>query len=99
MEEIIFESCHTINALLQSGKDNAAREELIKLLDYHSTNELQYTPLVNHLIRQTGLFPYLNSETSNWEERYIYDVFKVNVGEENPVTLHREQSSLLKYLL
>ncbi len=99
MEEIIFESCHNINALLQSGNDNAAREELIKLLDYHSTNELQYTPLVNHLIRQTGLFPYLNSDTSNWEERYIYDVFKVNVGEENPVTLHREQSSLLKYLL
>jgi hypothetical protein len=99
MEDIVFEACQNINALLQAGRDNAAREELIKLLDYHSSNNLKYTPLINHFIRQTGLFPYLNSETANWEERYIYDVFKVNVGEENPVTLHREQSSLLKRLL
>jgi hypothetical protein len=99
MEDIIFETCQNINELLQSGRDNTAREELIKLLDYHSTNNLQYTPVVNHFIRETGLFPYLNSETSNWEERYIYDIFKVDVGEENPVTLHREQSFLLKRLL
>lgn len=99
MEDLIFDSCDKINSLLESGSDNSAREELIKLLDYHQANTIAYTPLVNHLIRLTGLFPYLQEETSNWQEKYIYDVFKVNVGENSLVTLHREQSFLLKELL
>lgn len=99
MDDLIFDSCQNINSLLESGNDNAAREELIKLLDYHYTEKVVYTPIINHFIRKTGLFPYLNAETSDWAERYIYDVFKVDVGEEKPVTLHREQSFLLKKLL
>ena len=99
MENYVFDNCHNINNLLISRKDNEAREELIKLLDYHNENNVSYTPLVNHLIRETGLFPYLNEETSNWEERYIYEIFKVNVGNDVPITLHREQSLLLKKLL
>jgi hypothetical protein len=99
MENHVFDNCREINNLITAKKDNEARESLIKLFDYHSVNNVEYTPLVNHLIRETGLFPYLNEKTSNWEERYIYEVFKVNVGNENPVTLHREQSLLLKKLL
>lgn len=99
MENIVFERCQTINDLLIADKDNDARQELIKLLDFHESNKIEYTPLVNHLIRETGLFPYLEPETSNWEERYVYDVFKVDVGEEELLTLHREQSLLLQKLL
>lgn len=99
MQEQVFDRCHTINGLLINNQENEARQELIKLLDYHNTNQLEYNPLVNHLIRETGLFPYLDLETSNWEERFIYNAFKVDVGEENPLTLHREQSFLLKNLL
>lgn len=99
MQEQVFEKCHVINAFLINNQDNQARQELIKLLDYHNVNDLPYNPLVNHLIRETGLFPYLEPETSNWEERFIYNAFKVDVGLENPLTLHREQSFLLKKLL
>lgn len=99
MQEQVFDQCHTINGLLISNKENEARQELIKLLDYHNNNDLPYNPLVNHLIRETGLFPYLEPETSNWEERFIYNAFKVDVGEKKPLTLHREQSFLLKNLL
>jgi len=99
MENTVFEHCQTINSLLIADKENDARQELIKLLDYHETNDIEYTPLVNHLIRETGLFPYLEPETSNWEERFIYDAFKVDVGENEPLTLHRGQSLLLKQLL
>ncbi|MAN28261.1 MULTISPECIES: DEAD/DEAH box helicase [Mesonia] len=99
MQEQVFNQCHIINGLLISNQENEARQELIKLLDYHSNNDLAYNPLVNHLIRETGLFPYLEPETSNWEERFIYNAFKVDVGEEKPLTLHREQSFLLKRLL
>ena len=99
MQEQVFDQCHIINGLLISNQENEARQELIKLLDYHNNNDLEYNPLVNHLIRETGLFPYLEPETSNWEERFIYNAFKVDVGEEKPLTLHREQSFLLKRLL
>ncbi|WP_226294343.1 DEAD/DEAH box helicase [Aquimarina algicola] len=99
MQEQVFDQCHIINRLLISNQENKARQELIKLLDYHDNNDLAYNPLVNHLIRETGLFPYLEPETSNWEERFIYNAFKVDVGEEKPLTLHREQSFLLKSLL
>ena len=99
MQEQVFDKCHIINELLVDNQENEARQELIKLLDYHNTNDLDYNPLVNHLIRETGLFPYLEPKTSNWQERFIYNAFKVDVGEEKPLTLHREQSFLLKRLL
>lgn len=99
MENKVFEDCQVINDLLVANNENDARQELIKLLDYHYTNAIEYTPLVNHLIRETGLFPYLDPDTSSWEERFVYDAFKVDVGEENLLTLHREQSFLLKKLL
>lgn len=99
MEDYIFEQCHVVNDLLLENKDFKARENLIKLLDFHEENKIKYAPLVNHLIRETGLFPYLQYSTSNWEEKFVYDVFKVDVGNEEPVTLHREQSLLLKKLL
>ncbi len=99
MDQHVFDTCHVINDLILEGKDNLAREELIKLLDYHSANQISYSTLVNHFIRETGLFPYLRDENCDWEERYVYEVFKVNVGNPQPVTLHREQSFLLKKLL
>ena len=99
MNEYVFENCQIINKLLIDNKENLARQKLIQLLDYHKKKSLIYTPLLNHLIRETGLFPYLEPETSDWQERFIYDAFKVDVGEQIPLTLHREQSFLLKNLL
>lgn len=95
----IFEACSNINDHIQSGNDLSARNELIKILDFHEKKGISYSPLVNHLIREAGLYPYLDPETSSWEDRLIYESFKVNIGFELPVTLHREQSLLLKKLL
>src|SRR5690554_743309 len=94
----IFETCQLINDHLTSNQEVQARNELIKLLDYHERNEIEYSPLVNHLIRETGLYPYLNTNTANWEDRFVYEAFKVDTGNEKS-TLHREQSSLLKRLV
>ncbi|MFL0138240.1 DEAD/DEAH box helicase, partial [Tenacibaculum maritimum] len=88
-----------INNYLLVKDETNARNELIKLLDYHESNKIKYTPLINHLIRQTGLYPYMDIETSSWHDRYIYEVFKVDTGEERKLTLHREQSLLLKKLI
>jgi hypothetical protein len=95
----IFETSTLINNLLNKNQADQARNELIRLLDYHSKEQIEYSSLVNHLIRQTGLYPYLDIESSQWQDRFIYDVFKVNIGRKEEVTLHKEQSGLLKKLL
>lgn len=95
----IFETCHKINDLLISNNENEARNELIKLLDFHERENLPYSELVNHLIRESGLYPYLELETSTWQDKFVYEVFKADVGEAEELTLHREQSALLKKLL
>lgn len=95
----LFASCHKINDLLNSGNEAEARNDLIRLLASLEDDGIEYTPLVNRLIRAVGLFPYLESKTASWQERYIYEAFKVDVGGESPVTLHREQSRLLNALL
>lgn len=94
----VFLECQKINALLFENSEITARNELINLLDYHEKQQLPYTPLLNHLIRRTGLFPYLKPESSHWEDKFIYEAFKVDIGD-SIATLHREQSSLLKRLI
>lgn len=96
--EHIFKECSIINNLLLNN-DNLAREHLIKLLDYCKSNKISYTPLINALIRATGLYPYLDYNSSSWQEKFVYESFKINIGNEEPVTLHRQQSLLLKKLL
>ena len=94
----IFENCQKINSYIKNKEEPNARNELIKLLDHHSKNSILYSPLVNHLIRETGLYPYIKSETAIWQDQYIFEIFKVDIGR-SKVTLHREQSALLKGLI
>ena len=94
----VFEKCHEINDLIQMDRSQDARNELIKLLDYHKNNNIKSNQLVNHLVREMGLYPYIDISTAGWQDKYIYEAFKVNVGKQM-ATLHREQSSLLKALI
>lgn len=95
----VFESCRLINECLNSARESDARNKLIKLLDHMNHSGLTYGPLVNALIRQVGLFPYLDEESAGWGERYVAEVFKADVGGGETYTLHREQSRLLNALL
>ncbi|MDN4058354.1 helicase [Massilia sp. YIM B02769] len=99
MNDELFHACSVINTFLVTGHEAEARNELIRTLDQCKRNGIEFPPLLNHLIRQTGLYPYLQLSSANWEERYVYEAFKVDVGESNPVTLHREQSALLSSLI
>ncbi|MCV3527361.1 DEAD/DEAH box helicase [Campylobacter lari] len=58
-----------------------------------------YPPILNHLIRQFGLYPYMNQDTSILEDKFLLECFKANIGEDEPKVLHREQSRVLKRLL
>lgn len=72
--------------------------ELFYLLDEIQDKAL-YPPILNHLIRQFGLYPYMNQSTSILEDRFLLECFKTNIGEDEPKVLHREQSRVLKRLL
>lgn len=95
----IFEECAVINDLLQANDGVEARNRLIRLLDSLDREKQAYNPLLNHLIRESGLYPYLEPETSGWQDRFVFESFKVEIGLDAPVTLHREQSLVLKHLL
>ena len=95
----IFEECKKINRNIELNNDDLARNNLILLLDYMKKNDIKYSPIVNHLIRKTGLYPYIDIENAILEDRFVYDAFKVDTGENEPLTLHKEQSNVLKKLL
>src|SRR3990167_3167583 len=95
----IFDECAAINHLLQDDDGIEARNRLIRLLDTLGREKQAYDPLLNHLIRESGLYPYLEPETSSWQDRFVFESFKVDIGQDAPVTLHREQSLVLKHLL
>jgi hypothetical protein len=97
-----FEICKSINTHLFENNENEARSEIIKLLDKKNDIDPDYYQLITHLIRKTGLYTYLNIfgyKSIYWDDRYIYEIFKSDCGYNELITLHREQSYLLKQLL
>ncbi len=97
--EQIFDKCVEIYEILNdNNKETEAKRELFYLLDEIQDKAL-YPPILNHLIRQFGLYPYMNQSTSILEDRFLLECFKTNIGEDKPKVLHREQSRVLKRLL
>ena len=95
----IFEECAQINALIENSNKAEARSMVVNLLDKLRRDGNEYTPLINHVIREVGLFPYIEPKTALWEDQVVVEAFKANVGDETPVTLHSAQSHVLKRLL
>lgn len=79
-EDYIFEQCQAINTLLNNNEEAAARDSVIKLLDFHKQHDIEYSELVNHLIREVGLFPYMKDSLC-WEDELVFNLFKADVGE------------------
>jgi hypothetical protein len=94
----VFEKCHIVNDYINTKNDSEARNELIKILNYCKNGNIAYPLILNNLIRQLGLYPYIQNDTANWDDRFIYEAFKVDVGG-SYLTLHREQSAILKRLV
>ncbi|MER8976070.1 DEAD/DEAH box helicase [Mesorhizobium sp. M0800] len=94
----VFEICHEINRLLTLKNEVAARNLLIRLLAELDRSKTPYPQVVNHMIRATGLFPYLQLANASWDQKYVHHAFEVDVGR-RVATLHREQSSVLAKLL
>ena len=94
----VFNRCIEISDLLNKGLLEKARSGVIKLLQCSKWNVSPYEELVNHLIREVGLYPYIHSENASWEDAFVYEAFKVNTGVKEE-TLHLAQSEVLSALL
>lgn len=99
MEEFVFIACQKVNDLITAGEEAAARDCMIQLLSDIKRNKLNSNTLVNHLVRRLGLYPYIQMESASLQDQIVHEVFKANVGQKEDITLHREQSMLLKKLL
>lgn len=97
----IFESCQRASGFLAQGQEKAARNTLILLLDYLSKSGDPYPELLNQMLREAGLYPYMQPSTSSWDQRFLISVFASQTGlsPKNKLTLHREQSRVLRLLL
>jgi len=95
----IFNQCQHIVSLLNENKEAEARQETIMLLEYHHQHKLKASPLCNNIIRQTGLYPYMEENTCSFEDRILMNCFKVDAGYQKDVVLHRDQFLLLRKLL
>ncbi len=94
-----FAVLSSINDMIELGCEQEARASLIEHLHVRSQSDEDYTPLLNHLLRKVGLYPYLQLDTAIWQDRIVADVFRADVGLPEFATLHRDQSSLLSKLL
>lgn len=91
-----FDQLKVISDLINSNNEKKAREELIAILE---NEEKPYSKLLNHLLREVGLYPYIDYEASSWYDKVVCELFKVDIGTDKNKVLHREQGAVLKELL
>ena len=62
----IYNTCLDISNVLNAGDISNARSKVITLLhEINGTNNNSYMELVNHLIREVGLLPYIDTYTAS----------------------------------
>lgn len=99
LESEVFDICYNINELILNSQMDTARTEVIKLLDRLNREGKEYSPMVNHFIREVGLFPYIDKNTASWQEQAVFEAYKTDLGGGEQKTLHSAQSRVLKRLL
>lgn len=97
--EEYFLRCKAINDLLSCPRRSEAHGELFLLLKELSAEGKPYGALLNHLIRECGLFQYMDTDNVLVSDRIVRDVFSVDIGEAERGVLHIGQSKVLKELL
>lgn len=96
---IHFQNYQEISAIINNGDLETARREVIKLLNLRKKEKLPYNPILNHLIREVGLYPYMDCESSDWLDVFASNLFRADIGGQKSSTLHLEQAHILRRLL
>ena len=93
-----FLECKKIYKLINDGNVARARDRTISLLQEIKDANGNYDELINTLIREVGLYQYIDEATANWSDRFAKEIFKVDTGS-GLQTIHLEQSDVLKHLI
>lgn len=99
MTEEQFDKVRTVAGFLAEGKEKEARNGLILLLDEMERTGERPNALVNHLVREVGLYPHIYDSSASFSDLLVKDLFTVDVGGGRRAALHRDQSILLKRLV
>ena len=99
MTEEQFDKARTVAGFLAEGREKDARNSLILLLDEMQCNGEHPNALVNHLVREVGLYPHIYDPSASFSDLLVKDLFTVDVGGGRNAALHRDQSILLKRLV
>lgn len=94
----IFTRCSEIYDILPDDEAEA-RTKAIQLMHDLSIEEHPANDLVNRLLRDVGLYPYIQQESASWQERFVCNAFTEDIGGGESRVLHREQERLLRELL
>ena len=76
----LFVRCRDIANKIDNGSELDARKDLILLLDACKKHSTPYTPLLNHLIRKMGLFPYMK-DSAIWQDCIALNFFETYIEE------------------
>lgn len=93
-----FLACKKIYKLINNDQIAKARDKTISLLQDIKDGQGSYDELINTLIREVGLYQYIDEASSNWSDRFAKEMFKVDTGQ-GLQTIHLEQSDVLRRLI
>ena len=99
MTEEQFDKARAVAGFLAEGKEKDARDGLILLLDEMDRCGERPNALVNHLVREVGLYPHIDDSSASFSDLLVKDLFTVDIGGGRRAALHRDQSILLKRLV
>lgn len=84
--------------LSNQQEETEARDTLLRILEFRE-QLTDYTQLLNSLIRQSGLYPYMDLTDSSYEDSLATEVHRALPGDANADIFHREQLNLLDHIL
>lgn len=94
-----FSEYKTISELINTGNLMDARAKLIRLLDAITRDSEDYDPILNHLLREVGLYQYIHEDNADFIDVYAANMFRAPIGESEYAIFHKEQAYILKKLL
>lgn len=97
-QENAFSILQYIADLLNTGKDIAGQDLLLRVLE-HKNIVPEYKGIINSLLRRVGLFPYIDSEGLSPSDRIAFEYHRPINMLNDDVVFHRVQARVYRLLL
>ncbi len=92
-----FKILRSIAGLLNSERQSEAREALLRALEHRELFD-EMEPILDALVRETGLYPYAEVENLDLSDRIAYEYHRPE-NLEGVLVFHREQADIYRRLL